>query len=257
MKKYRLLLAVGLTAAFIGCQSGKQVNLPDMEVVEQKDTVYYRNDTLRDRAEFIVDVPVKGPRPLMDSVMVFYNKQLYDACEGCVHIDERFKSYKEEEIFTDDAENVLRHYMNKYRTLITDSIWKIYGYELKMEVQTKKFVTFGVEHFHCGGSCGSEKYYYTFDKSDGHQVMNIISRDNLDRFFKDHPEYTSIDDDPWSGRTGWQYYPEHGFQDYDYGLFDDHFSLAIQGCGNHYILLSLPYDKIFSYLSPETQSLVE
>lgn len=29
-----------------------------------------------------------------------------------------------------------------------------------------------VEHYHYGGSCGSEKYYYTFDKGDGHQVMD-------------------------------------------------------------------------------------
>ena len=48
----------------------------DMEVVEQTDSVY-RNDSLYDRAVFIVDVPVKGPKLLMDSVIAFVNIQLY------------------------------------------------------------------------------------------------------------------------------------------------------------------------------------
>ena len=147
--------------------------------------------------------------------------------------------------------------MEKYKSLIEDSLWNTFSLELKMEAQTEKYVTYGLEFFHCGGSCGSEKYYYTFDKSDGHQVSKIISRDNLDRFFKDYPEYTSIDDDPWFGRAGWHYYPDDGFHSYDYGLLDDHFSLAIQCCGNHYLLLSFPYGQIFSYLSPEAQALLE
>ena len=255
MKKCRLLLATGLIAAFVGCQSGNQVNSLDIEVVEQTDTVY-KNDTLFDRAIFTIDVPVKGPKLLVDSVIAFVNKLLYDVCEGCVHIDDRITSYNQREVYSNDAEEILRHYMDKYRTLIADSIWKVYGCEFKMEAQTKKFVTFGVEHFHCGGSCGSEKYYYTFDKSDGHLVKDIISSDNLECFFKDYPEYTSIDGDAWFGRSGWHYYSE-GFQDYDYGLLEDHFSFAIQGYGNHYLLLRIPYSQIFSYLSPEAQALVE
>ena len=156
MKKYSIFIIAGIITASSGCQSGNLMNALDMEVVEQTDSVY-RNDTLYDRAVFIVDVPVKGPKLLMDSVIAFVNKQLYDACEGCVHIDDRITSYKQEDAFTDDAENMLKHYMDKYRTLIADSIWKVYGCEIKMEAQTKKFVTFGVEHFHCGGSCGSRR----------------------------------------------------------------------------------------------------
>ena len=256
MKKYRLFIAASFIAALFGCQSGNQIISPDLEVVEQIDTVY-RNDILYDRAVFMVDVPVKGPKLLMDSVIAFVNKQLYDACEGCVHIDERISSYKQEEVFTDDAEHILRHYMNKYKTLIEDSIWKVYGCELKMEAQTKKFVTFGVEHFHCGASCGVEKYYYTFDKSDGHHVKDIISRDNLDRFFKGYPEYTTIGADAWSGTPAWKYYSDSGFGESAYGLLGDYFSLVIEGVGNHYLPVGYPYSQIFSYLSSEAQDLIE
>ena len=256
MKKYSIFIIAGIITASSGCQSGNLMNALDMEVVELTDSVY-RNDTLYDRAVFIVDVPVKGPKLLMDSVIAFVNKQLYDACEGCVHIDDRITSYKQEDAFTDDAENMLKHYMDKYRTLIADSIWKVYGCEIKMEAQTKKFVTFGVEHFHCGGSCGSEKYYYTFNKNDGHQVKEIISRDNLDRFFKDYPEYSTIGADAWSGTPAWKYYSESGFNNSNYGLLNDHFSLVIADCGNHFFFAGFPYSQIFSYLSPEAQSLVE
>ena len=114
-----------------------------------------------------------------------------------------------------------------------------------------------MEFLHCGGSCGSEKYYFTFDKSDGHQVRGIISHENLVSFFKDHPEYSSIDDAPQSGTTVWQFFPVDDDSNYEYGLLDDHFTFAIHGCGNHYLLLSVPYDQIFSYLSPEAQALVK
>lgn len=256
MKNFRLFIVAGFIAALVGCQSGNQIISSDLEVVEQIDTVY-RNDTLYDRAVFIVDVPVKGPKLLMDSVIAFVNKQLYDACEGCVHTDERFTSYKQEEVFTDDAKNMLKHYMDKYRILIEDSIWKVFGCELKMEAHTKKFVTFGVEHFHCGASCGAEKYYYTFDKSDGHHVKDIISRGNLDRFFKDYPEYTTIGADAWYGTPAWIYDSDSGFGDSAYGLLNSHFSLVIVDCGNQFLFAGFPYSQIFSYLFPEAQDLIE
>ena len=256
MKNHCLLLIVGCIVLWSGCQSGNQVTASDLEVVEQTDSVY-RSDSMEDEASFVVDVPVKGPKLLMDSVIAFVNKQLYDACEGCVHIDENVTSYKQEEVFADDAEQMLSHYMAKYETLIADSLWKTYGLKLKMEAQTKKFVTFGVEHFHCGISCGSEKYYYTFDKGDGHQVKEIISHDDLVSFFKDYPEYNTLGEEAGVDSPLWQFFPESEFCRYKYGLLGDHFSLVIEGVVNHYLIMDFPYSQIFSYLSPEAQRLVE
>jgi len=68
---------------------------------------------------------------------------------------------------TDEGERLLNHYMEKYKPLIEDSFWDVFGLELKLEAQTEKYVTYGLEFFHCGEGFGSEKYYYTFDKSDG------------------------------------------------------------------------------------------
>ena len=258
MKKYLLFLIVTL----IGCQSGNQINTSDLEVSEQIDTirgVHEENNYCW--VSFNVDVPVNGPQVLVDSVMALVNREVYKMCEYSIDFfvnrpDENV-AYSEKEMFTNDGKRLLSHYINKYKSLIEDSLWNTFGLDMKLEAQTEKYVTYGVENYYCGANCSSEKHFYTFDKNDGHQVRDVVSYENLMRFFKDYPEYTSIDNDPWFGRAGWQFSPADDSHKYDYGLLDDHFSLAIQGCGNHFLLLCFPYGQIFSYLSPEAQSLVK
>lgn len=258
MKKYLLFLIVTL----IGCQSGNQINTSDLEVSEQIDTirgVHEENNYCW--VSFNVDVPVNGPQVLVDSVMALVNREVYKMCEYSIEFfvnrrDENV-AYSEKEMFTNDGKRLLSHYINKYKSLIEDSLWNTFGLDMKLEAQTEKYVTYGVENYYCGANCSSEKHFYIFDKSNGHQVRDVVSYENLMKFFKDYPEYTSIDNDPWFGRAGWQFSPADDSHKYDYGLLDDHFSLAIQGCGNHFLLLCFPYGQIFSYLSPEAQSLVE
>lgn len=252
-RSYMWLIAIGIATVMLGCQSNRLQTSKDLLVVEHTDTVYGIQDG---SASFTVDIPVNGPGALVDSVTTFINKMLYDACESCIHFDDNV-TFKEGEVFTNDSEQLFSHFMEKYKPVIRDSLCVYFSLELKLEAQTDKYVTYGMEHFHCGGSCGSEKYYYTFDKSDGHQVRDIISHENLVQFFKDYPEYTSIDSDPWGGTSGWKFFPENDYVDYNYGLLSDHFSLAIHGYGNHYILTDYPYGQIFSYLSPEVQTLLE
>lgn len=260
-KKLLFIMFASMIICLQGCGSSKIETAKDLVVVEQIDSVcggHEENNYCW--ASFNVDVPVNGPQVLVDSVMALVNREVYKMCEYCIEFNDRpdeYVAYSEKEMFTNDGERLLSHYMEKYKPLIEDSLWNTFGLELKMEAQTDKYVTYGLEFFHCGASCGSEKCFYTFDKQDGYQVRNIISHENLVRFFTDYPEYTSIEDDPWFGWTEWRFSPEDDANKYDYGLLDDHFSFAIQGCGNHYLLLSFPYGQIFSYLSPEAQALVE
>ena len=261
MKKCGIIIFIGFIVGLFGCKSSNLEILSDLEVTEQIDSIHgshEENDYCW--ASFNVDVPVNGPQMLVDSVMALVNREIYKMCEYCIEFNDspdEYVAYSEKEMFTNDGEHLLGHYMEKYKPLIEDSLWNTFGLGLKMEAQTEKYVTYGVERFYCGASCSSEKHFYTFDKSNGHQVKEIIGLENLVRFFTDYPEYTSIDDAPWFGRGGWQFSTEDDANKYDYGLLDDHFSLAIQGCGNHYLLLSFPYGQIFSYLLPEAQSLVE
>ena len=256
-----ILLAVGVIIVLVGCQSNNQMIISDLVVMEQIDSIHgCHEENNYCWASFCVDVPVNGPQVLVDSVMVLVNREVYKMCEYCLEFNnspDEYVAYSEKEMFTNDGERLLSYYLEKYKPLIEDSLWNTFGLELKMEAQTEKFVTYGLEFFHCGGSCGSEKCFYTFDKSDGHQVKEIISCGNLDRFFKDYPEYSTISADAWSGTPAWKYYSESGFGDSAYGLLDDYFSLVIEGVGNHYLLAGFPYSQVFSYLSPEAQSLVE
>ena len=177
---YIYLMTMGATFVIQGCGSPKTERSKDLVVVEQTDTVRGNNENnLYEWAAFTVDVPVNGPQALVDSVMAFINEQLYEACESNAHLDEKYVRFSKEEMFTDDGEQLFGHYMEKYKPLIQDSLWRTFGQIMKLEAQTDKYVTYGLELFFCGAGCSSEKYYYTFDKSDGHQVRNIISHENL------------------------------------------------------------------------------
>lgn len=232
----------------VGCQDSKQERSRDLVVIEQTDSIFNQNGQW---ALFTLDVPVNGPQALVDSVMVFLNKQLYDACENCAHFEDDMVTFCEKELYTDDGKYLLGHYMEKYRPIIKDSQWNVFGLALKMETQTEKYVTYGLEPFHCGASCGSEKYYYSFDKRDGHLIQEIISHDNLVRFFEDYPEYSMMDE------YMWEFSPENNFDQTNMGLLEDHFSLIIIGWYNHFFSVDVPYGPIYSYLSPEAQALVK
>ena len=252
------MIAPVVLYALLGCMSTKMEYSKDLVVVEQTDTI--RGNTEDNRYEwaaFTIDVPVNGPQVLVDSIMVLINNELYNACESNVHFDEGIVTFSKKEMYTDDGNRLFSLYMEKYKQLLQDSLWRTFGITLKIEAQTKSFVTYGMELFFCGAGCSSHKFYYTFDKSDGHQIKEIISHDNFVNFFTDYPEYSTIMSDPWSGSPGWKFSPESGFENYCYGLLDDCFILNIEGCGNNYLLIDFPYSQIFSYLSTETQTLLE
>lgn len=259
-KKELFIMFASMVIGLQGCGSTKIEPAKDLVVVEQIDTVHgSREENNYCSVSFNVDVPINGPQALVDSVMTLVNREVYQMCEYCIWFDDRpdeYVAYSEKDMFTNDGERLLSHYLDKYKALIGDSLWNTFSLELKMEAQTEKFVTYGLEFFHCGGSCGSEKSFYTFDKRDGHQVRDIISNENLVRFFEDYPEYNTIGANPWSGYPGWKFSPEDGFDNSCEGLLDDCFTLVISGRGNHYILTDFPYSQIFSYLSPDAQALV-
>ena len=167
-------------------QPEPQPELKDLVVVTQTDSINgIHEENSANSASITLDAPVEGPQALLDAVMALANSELYAFCEFCAHFDEDIASFSKEEMYTKDGAQLLNHYMEKYKPLIQDSVWNVFDRTLAMEAQTDLFVTYGVEHFHCGASCGSEKYYYTFDKKDGHQIGDIISHENLVRFFEE------------------------------------------------------------------------
>ena len=115
--RYRLLLILLIiVAAMQGCGSAKVERSKDLIVVEQTDTVYGNNeDNQHEWAAFTIDGAVNGPKVLMDSIMAFVNKELYDAFESNAHLNEGIKSFSQNEVFSDDGERLLSHYIKKYK----------------------------------------------------------------------------------------------------------------------------------------------
>lgn len=251
MKQNWVVLPVVVMMVLMGCGSAYMERSKDLVIVEQIDSVFGNHEENNYcRAFFDLDLPVNGSQALVDSVMALINREVYHFCEICSHSDDSVVTYSPEEVFTDDGRHLLSHYMEKYRPLLTDSLWNMFHLSLKMEVQTESYVTYGMEYHHCGGSCGSEKYYYTFDKRDGHLLKEVISHENLVHFFEDYSEYAEKED------FIWKYSPESNYDNSCYGLLDNRFSLVIIGWYNHYFSVDVPYSHIFSYLSPEAQALV-
>lgn len=260
LKEKRLLLVAGLIATFIGCQVDRQQNSSDLEVSVKIDTIrggHEGNNYCW--VSFNVDIPINGPQVLVDSVMALVNGEVYKMCEYSIEFVNRLDenvAYSEKEMFTNDGKRLLRHYMDKYKSLIEDSLWNTFGLDMKLEAQTEKYVTYGVENYYCGANCSSEKHFYTFDKSDGHLVKEIISGESLVRFFSDNSEYNHLRVNPLSGEFGSKITTDYEVSNSDCGLLDNHLSLVFQ-IDRNFELENIPYHQIFPYLSPEVQNLVE
>lgn len=205
LKKNKLLIVAGLIAAFVGCQFDRQLNNSDLKVSVQIDTIrggHEGNNYCW--VSFNVDIPINGPQVLVDSVMALVNGEVYKMCEYSIEFANRPDEnvvYSEKEMFTNDGKQLLSHYMDKYKSLIEDSLWNTFGLDMKLEAQTEKYVTYGVENYYCGANCSSEKHFFTFDKSDGHLVKELISRESLVRFFSDYSEYNHLKVNPLLGES--------------------------------------------------------
>ena len=254
------LMAFCAMLSVVGCDTTHIEQSQDLMVLQQTDSVRGgatgRNDYCT--IDLTVDAPVGGPKALVDSVMTFVNHEMYDFCEFCSHVDDETKSFSAKEAFTSKGDRLLSSYMRRYKPIIEDSLWNTYfSLSLLMESQTTSFVTYGQEHYHCGASCGSEKYYHTFDKKDGHRVREIISRESIAEFFNDYPEYQRLRGDIMLGWPDWEYSSHHVFESTDFGLGADSLLISISDVGNHFATLKIPYRQILSYLSQEAQALVE
>lgn len=264
---YIYLMTVGTAFVIQGCGSTEVEHSKDLIVMEQTESVQGTSeysDNSSYMMEINIDVPVNGPKILIDSVMTFLNKKMYYFCEWCAHEsslyeDDRWvKSFRPEEVFTNDGERFLENYLKKYRPLIQDSLWcEFFGMDLKLESQTGSFVTYGHEDNACGANCSSRKYYYVFDKHDGHIVKEIISKENIKQFFEDYPEHRGLRGDWLLGWPDWEYDAEHIFENTDFGLCSDHLTIVIGDVGRNFYLMKIPYSQILSYLTPEAQALVE
>ena len=133
-----------------------------------------------------IDVPVGGDPVLVDSVMRFLNREIYEFFEPSYHL-----RFSQEEVYCADAKHLLSHYKDAYKPFFIDTCYRVdnppcctNGHHLSvtMEEQTKSFVTYQVRVLHIGEGDCEYLEWTTFDKSDGHRLAEVIGADRVDGF---------------------------------------------------------------------------
>lgn len=229
-----LLLTGVMMIVAISCgEQKKEPSGPQMLVVERQSHTYYDD-------YFTIDVPLYGPKPLMDSLKVFLNKHLYKAFNTTVDTPK----FSEKDLFQDDLTGMLAKYAAKYQPNEDDIFDSPIDFSLLLMAQTDSYVTYGLEFCSCGVNCGSEFYCYTFSKEDGH-LCEIISRDNLIKF---------IEDNNWDYKPVYDDYLDH----FSFGLLEDGALCAEQSASNkHYVPFRVDIKEIMPYLSDDAQKLIQ
>ena len=191
-----------------------------------------------------MDIPIAGPQMLVDSLTAFFNEQLYEYCE-----EEGDAHKKFEKVRTNNVANLLQHYFDIYKPYFLKEMEWSSCFSIVLLAQTENYVTYGSTHHHCGGSCGSEMFCYVFSKKDGHRLGEIISHENLEKFYADHKEYTK-----WE--YSWEYMSDLNLPRDYFGLLEDSLLFAVNGVGNHYEVQQFGYEKMLPYLSKEAQQFI-
>ena len=104
-KIFQFLIVVSIVLTTQSCGNAKADSSNDLVVEEQADSAITADSK---QATFKIDVPTDGSRVLVDSVMALINREMYNACEDCVHLDEGVTSFSPEEMFTDDGKQFIR-----------------------------------------------------------------------------------------------------------------------------------------------------
>lgn len=201
-------------------------------------------------ALFSVDVPIDGPRVLVDSVMAFLNKKLYESCEGLLEnvLYENERQFSFEEVKTDDARTLVENYVVKYKPVFEKYVSLRTALSLFLVSETESFVTYGFENCYCSAGCGSSIQFFTFDKNDGHQIHNLVENKEQFKKFCEQSELLDF----FKNRP----VDEHLFYDVSIGLMEDKLCLAYNMMENHYSQIEFKYDKVKSCLSKEVQKLL-
>ena len=246
IKCFSLLLLAGVVLILAAAGCGKQKkDSTDSNLVVVRQFIELEGDSEWDVGRFAVDVPLKGPQPLLDTIKAFLNQELFEAFQDYA-CDTSL--YKAEEVYVNDMAFLLNSYTDKYATTIKENLGWFFDLNIFMIAQTESFVTYGIECYHGSGSTGSEFLCYTFSKKDGHRIENIITRDDLVRYYKDHPSKETKEE-----LNGLE---EHDWDFYSVGLTGEGL-LLVKNNDNYYNAGAIEYKTILPYLSKETRNLVK
>ena len=197
-----------------------------------------------------IELPVKGPRPLIDSLTDFLNESLYHYFDNG---EDRHLPYKA--VYSKDIMHLIEHYRDAYKPFFLPDSTDQHEFlsdclTLNIVAQTNTYVTYEVDwiFFREGNEVSTE--WVTFVVTDGHRLKEIISNENLLRFYKEHPELRN--EDIW----------EH-YHSYDRSYLVDQVGLLNDSVSHRYALApgifkeaKYPLKAIAPYLSTEAKELI-
>lgn len=248
MKKIVLILVLAsLSFAFASCNrnsENKEAQSSDsatqLLVVERQSVILSEDSP---SVSVTVDVPIAGSQVLMDSVMEFLNREVYDFLD---RDGEDARCFPYEEVRARDADHFSVSYERHYGPLITkEAGWNVDKIAVVLISQTESFVTYGIEVFSCGATCCTSFNCYTFNKIDGHIIKDIINQKDLAKFVNKVV----------LGNCG-KASNESCLDMFEWGLCESGLAYLNHET-NHYEVGVIDYKEALPYLSDEAKSLVE
>lgn len=253
LKRYALtgLLVLSLTNCQTSHETISSPLVTEREECFLKNYIHITEEALP--VTISIDLPVEGPQPLMDSLTVFLNKTLYEFFDND---GEQHLPY--DSVFSKDVRKLAEHYQKAYKPFypadsIADHEFNSDCLEVKLVAQTNSYITYEVDRIFYGEGVETATDWVTFVKSDGHRLTEVISNDNMMRFYKEHPEQRN--NDIWESVQF--HLSEHGEAELvsSIGLLNDSVAHQYAYTAGIFEDVKYPLETIAPYLSKEAAEL--
>lgn len=241
------LLLTALMLAVVGCDTNPT---PPQPFSVERQTCILKHINFYDMDEFdasiTIDVPVNAPKALTDSITVFINKNLYAYFE---YGDEIHIPYQN--VYSIDLSLIAEHYWDAYRSFYEERELATHWLDLNLVAQTDTYVTYEEVWAFRGEGIHEGYHWTTFAKEDGHRLKEVISNENMTRFFEDNPDLTSSDILSEMQRS-----LSEGYNNFAAGLLSDSLTFVYVWGGGHDEIETFDLNIVKPYLSKEAQKLV-
>lgn len=202
-----------------------------------------------------IDAPIAGSQAVRDSVTVFLNEVLYAFFDTG---EERHIPY--ESVFSENVRLLAEHYRKAYAPYFHADTTDTHEFEtdclkVTLVAQTDTYVTYEIGHIFYGEGVEIETDWVTFVKSDGHRLREVISEQEMLRFYRENPELRSAD--VWENLLN-QAYDKDSLSNVvcSVGLLEDTVAHQYVYAPGIYEDSKYPLQAIASYLSEEAQALI-
>lgn len=243
-----LLTGVLIVLLSVGCGTSRKTTKNSFAVERQICPMKHINFLDFDEfdATIYIDYPVNAPKKLTDSVTAFINENLYAYFE---YRDKIHIPYQN--VYSTDLSCIAEHYWDAYRSFYDQQDPEFHWLDMNLVAQTDTYITYEVVWSFRGEGVHEFRHWTTFVRKDGHRLKEVISEENLLRFYEDYPDLTV------SGSiTELQQFVSEGIDLCEKGLLSDSLACIFLDNTGHEDIDLYDLKLLKPYLSKEAQKLV-